>query len=116
VTDLAVAMKRCTKCGEVKNLSEFYQTPRVADGHSSSCKTCQREAKKQHSAQRRAEMGDDAWLALQAARTAKSRKKPHVREKGNEVNKRRWLALAALRDRHRAEYEHLLLLAKRGEL
>jgi 5-methylcytosine-specific restriction endonuclease McrA len=32
--------KACTKCGEVKNLAEFYSDKRVPDGKKSECKQC----------------------------------------------------------------------------
>ena len=33
-------MKKCTKCGEVKELSEFYKRKGAHDGHKSACKLC----------------------------------------------------------------------------
>ncbi len=37
-------MKRCTKCGQVKALSEFYRSAKVRrDGRESTCKQCRRE-------------------------------------------------------------------------
>lgn len=32
--------KRCFKCGYVKSLTDFYEHPRMADGHLGKCKTC----------------------------------------------------------------------------
>ena len=34
-------MKRCTKCGEVKALSEYHKEARAPDGRRANCKPCQ---------------------------------------------------------------------------
>jgi uncharacterized Zn finger protein len=33
-------MKKCTKCGEVKPLQEFYAHPTIKDGYRTRCKKC----------------------------------------------------------------------------
>lgn len=33
-------IKRCFKCGEIKELDEFYVHPRMKDGHLNKCKQC----------------------------------------------------------------------------
>jgi hypothetical protein len=38
-------MKRCSKCGEVKPLSDFYKMPEMRDGHRNDCKACNLAAK-----------------------------------------------------------------------
>lgn len=46
-SELCTAKKRCTKCGQVKSLLEFYKQCRgrnSKDGHTSACKLCQRQA------------------------------------------------------------------------
>ena len=36
-------MKKCGRCGEVKELGEFHKAPRNADGHFNVCKICKKE-------------------------------------------------------------------------
>lgn len=39
-------MKRCTKCGEIKDKSQFYKNPRRKDGLNSWCSGCQSQYSK----------------------------------------------------------------------
>lgn len=42
--------KKCSRCGRILPLSEFYKKTRVKDGHQTYCKKCQAEQNKQKSA------------------------------------------------------------------
>lgn len=41
-------MKRCYKCKQVKELSEFHKLSRSKDGHQGRCKACACEAAREH--------------------------------------------------------------------
>lgn len=40
--------KRCTKCGEIKDVGEFYKAKRTKDGLRPECKECSREVYKEY--------------------------------------------------------------------
>ena len=108
------AEKRCIECGEVKALSQFYRNKSGRDGYKARCKTCHRRSSDAARARRRAELGEDAYLAEHRAAVGRYRQRnPGAAAK---AAKPRAEALKALVARHRREYEHLLLLARRGEL
>ena len=46
--------KRCTRCGAVKPMSDFYQNRNTRDGLASWCKTCQKAAVRAHREAKRA--------------------------------------------------------------
>jgi len=41
-------MKVCKRCGEEKQLDEFYRHPGMKDGHLNECKVCRRAYQKRH--------------------------------------------------------------------
>lgn len=41
--DEIITHKRCSKCGETKQVSDFYKTIRSKDGHDGQCKACCKE-------------------------------------------------------------------------
>lgn len=46
-------MKRCTDCGRLKKLADFYKHPSGKDGRMTSCKACKKEYSRQYYAQHR---------------------------------------------------------------
>lgn len=42
-------MKKCIKCDEVKEITDFYARRRYKDGHSNTCKSCEYNQKKERS-------------------------------------------------------------------
>lgn len=111
MSDVIEATKTCTKCRRVLNLSEFHRDRNRPDGLHVWCRECSIENTKQNAARRRAEMGEEAYLAEQRERTRRSRaRNPEPNRRQNRAQAR---ALAALRENHRAEYERLLEIEKR---
>ena len=108
--------KVCSLCGDDKPLSQFYKNRVRRDGLDGWCADCKREATKRSIARRRAEIGADAWKKHQRDIQRKYRRNESNRERNRQINRRIATATRHLRERHRDEYEHLLLLAKRGEI
>lgn len=112
---IEVLSKRCTKCGEIKPVSDFYREKHKRSGYHSHCKVCHRASTKAAQARRRARMGEDAWLAHQRELVARSRERRQMSSERT-YSKARWDATQTLIQRHQSEFDHLLLLARRGEL
>ena len=43
-----MVMKQCKKCGQLKDLTEFYKNSRMVDGHLNICKMCVKDAGKEN--------------------------------------------------------------------
>ena len=43
-----MAIKQCKKCGQLKDLTEFYKNPMTVDGYSNICKMCAKDAGKEN--------------------------------------------------------------------
>lgn len=56
-------MKKCFKCNEVKELTEFYKHAQMLDGHLNKCKACNKKDTKENTAKNR-----DYYLAYDKKR------------------------------------------------
>jgi hypothetical protein len=107
MTTLTLATKACTKCGETKPLSGFHRNRRNADGLQNRCKECMRAESLEHQARRRAEMGEDAWLAYKRDNVRRSRQNPDVRRRQLLAQAAYGQALQALRRLHPSDFDAL---------
>lgn len=113
MSDLIEATKTCSVCGRRLNLSEFPRDRRAADGLRYECRTCNASRAKANAARRRAEMGEDAYLAHVREVVRRSReRKPEATRRYNRAQAR---AVAVLRENHRSEYDRLLAIELRRE-
>jgi len=109
MSGMILAVKTCSMCGVEKSLSQFHRSKQETDGHRYDCKDCVRTYVDAYRARRRAEMGEEAWLAHQRDITAKSRTKASVRERQRLANAAYDKALSVLRENHRDEFDALLV-------
>jgi hypothetical protein len=58
--------KQCFKCGQTKPINEFYEHPKMADGHLGKCKTCTKDDSQNRENSLRE--NDPVWLATERAR------------------------------------------------
>jgi len=65
-------MKKCTKCSEVKPLTEFCRNNRLASGRGSLCKSCDTVRVKQY---RRSEKGKTASAKYRASQRGRAKRK-----------------------------------------
>lgn len=112
-------MKRCTKCGEEKPLSEFEKEKRKKDGMSSWCLKCHNEQKRRYRAANREKMRekDHKWKAanpekaLAAARKWKATNPEKVRELNH-----KWRAAHPEKVREHERNHHALKKGNGGKI
>lgn len=110
---LDLAMKRCPGCDQELPLSAF--TPSAQQRSGAACRECQNKRARRYTANRIARIGPVA---------ERERIRRHVqthRDRTNYAYVRRYdsqrrAAIQALIEAHRGEFDHLMLLSKRGEL
>jgi hypothetical protein len=107
--------KVCRSCHEKKPASEFHRASKNRDGLHSYCKRCTSEITRRNRERRIAELGEE--VVRQAERRIVSRHRRLTRNAtGRAYDQRRAQAVARLIKLHRDEFDHLMTLARRGEL
>lgn len=81
--DESTQRKACTKCGQIKPLSEFHRRSRALDGRTQKCAECRRTENREHMASRYKHPDPEARRAYQA-----EYRERHAAETG--AYKRRW--------------------------
>lgn len=115
MTAVATTTKVCKTCGEAKSLTDFSPNKTTRDGLAQRCKPCVNEDVKRRRAQRIEQLGKDEVLRQEREYLARWRKRTgDVNNK--EYGRIKRAATQRLIDLHRSEFEHLMLLARRGEL
>lgn len=107
-----LAEKVCSRCGEVKPLSEFYRSKNTKDGRDSRCRTCAREAIDAYQARKRAE-DPEGWRERGRQRAARRRQDPAKRARDNMHLRAQTLAISRLKEMYPDAYRHLLDVARR---
>jgi hypothetical protein len=93
--------KRCTKCGEVKPLNEFYAMRGMRDGHRNDCIECNKAAKRERHARNpepyreRARQWADDNPERRAAYQAEYRQRPEVKRRARDAYFLRTYGLSA---------------------
>lgn len=109
MNDLVVAEKTCTRCGELKSLSDFYRNRRASDGRTSWCKACVLETTRERDARQRA-VDPEAFKARNRASVQRHRSTPEGREAARKHSARRVAALKQLVENHRDEFDRIMAL------
>lgn len=104
-------MKRCFKCGQEKDRSEFYAHPQMGDGLLGKCKDCTKRDSMQH---REKVISDPAWIDWERGRCReKARVRREVmRELGIKEDTSAARARWYFKNKHKIKAQHL---AKKAE-
>lgn len=81
-----IQTKRCSKCKQIKPLSEFSKNRTKLDGLNYQCKTCRNRWKKQYRQTQKGKVTESAYLKTAKGKVA--RKRYQQSEKGRQVRKR----------------------------
>lgn len=97
-----LGVKRCTKCGEMKDLSEFYRNRARPDGRNNECRACSKSRTLDYTARLKSEIGEDEFRRRGRERVQRSRDNEKSRVRAyNEALKR-------VRDAHKEEFDRYL--------
>lgn len=102
-----LAEKACTKCGEVKPLSEFHRDKKAPDGHAHACKPCKTAQIRAAQDRRKAELGEAEYNRRAAITVYLSRRRRGYKREV-EYNRIRRQAVQVLIDAHRREFDALM--------
>jgi hypothetical protein len=103
-----VPTKVCSKCGNEWPLDGFHKDGgRSPSGRHGWCKSCMNDSVRKRQAKRRAEMGEEAYLAYQREITRRSRQRTG-NSQGKTYERASWRAAQRLKDAHPEEYADLL--------
>lgn len=102
--------KKCSKCGQVKSLDEFYRCSRVKDGRQSACKECKKESRKAYLSIEREAARRRYQENIESARRANREARRRQRRKDPEGERRKKKAyrennLDKVRERERVQHQ-----------
>lgn len=105
-----IAEKTCTKCGEIKPLSEFHRRRQSADGRQSQCAECVRSYINERNAVLRS--ADPERFRYEKAKAVDRFRRRTGDPRGKKYGAARRAAISDLIEAHRDEFEHRLRIKK----